>query len=161
MEKLIPEQHWDQVWGFVQPVFEAGATYPNAIDTTKEEALDYWTAPGKTCFVALNEDDHVVGVYYVRPNQPPLGAHICNCGYVVDPKFRGQGIATQMCQHSQDYAREQGYRGMQYNLVVSTNHSAIRLWQSQGFDIIGTVPGAFHHKEHGYVDAHVMFKSLI
>ena len=152
--------HWDQVWDFLEDVFRAGETYPNAVDITKDAALEYWTAPGKKCFVALS-DNRVVGIYYIRPNQPPLGAHICNCGYVVDPNFRGQGIATQLCEHSQDYGRKIGYRGMQYNLVVSTNHGAIRLWQSQGFEIIGTVPGAFNHKSLGYVDAHIMFKSLV
>lgn len=158
--KFDADEHWDQVWVFMEPVLVDGATYPNAIDSTKEEALSYWTAPGKETFVAL-EAEQVVGIYYIRPNQPPLGAHICNCGYVVDPAHRGKGIATLMCQHSQNYGRSVGYRGMQYNLVVSTNHGALRLWQSQGFDIIGTVPGAFDHKAHGYVDAHIMFKSLV
>jgi hypothetical protein len=49
---------------------------------------------------------------------------------------------------------------MQYNLVVSTNERAVRLWKRMGFDIIGTVPGAFRHPRLGYVDAYVMFKSL-
>lgn len=154
------DRHWDQVWVFMEPVLAAGETYPNAMNSTKEEALAYWTAPGKDSFVALH-DNQVAGIYYIRPNQPPLGAHICNCGYVVDPAFRGRGIATLMCQHSQDYGRDIGYRGMQYNLVVSTNHGAVRLWQSLGFDIIGTVPGAFKHKAFGFVDAHIMFKSLV
>jgi hypothetical protein len=36
----------------------------------------------------------------------------------------------------------------------------VRLWKRMGFDIIGTVPGAFHHPRLGYVDAYVMFKLL-
>ncbi len=159
--ELKAAQHWDKVWSFMKPVFEAGDSYPNAVDISKSDALAYWTAPGKKTFVAINKSGQIVGIYYIRPNQPPLGAHICNCGYVVDTNFRGQGIATRMCEHSQDYARKAGYRGMQYNLVVSTNTGAVRLWQSLGFDIIGTVPEAFKHKMQGYVDAHIMFKSLI
>jgi hypothetical protein len=30
-----------------------------------------------------------------------------------------------------------------------------------GFAIVGTLPGAFHHPLHGYVDAFVMYKELL
>ncbi len=157
-----PDKHWPEIWSFLQPVFAAGESYPVAMDVSETDAKLYWFASDKTTFVAIDTNSGTVcGTFYIRPNSESLGAHICNCGYIVDPAFRGQGIATQMCQRSQDIARTQGYRGMQYNLVVSSNHGAVRLWQSQGFDIIGTLPGAFNHRELGYVDAHVMFKSLI
>ena len=73
----------------------------------------------------------------------------------------GQGLATLMCEHSQAEALRRGYRAMQFNLVVSTNTGAVRLWQQLGFAIVGTLPGAFKHQQLGYVDAHVMFKTLI
>ena len=50
---------------------------------------------------------------------------------------------------------------MQYNLVVSTNKGAVRLWQSHGFDIVATLPGAFRHPDLGFVDAHVMYRTLV
>jgi ribosomal protein S18 acetylase RimI-like enzyme len=49
---------------------------------------------------------------------------------------------------------------MQYNLVVSTNSDAVHLWKKHGFDVIGTIPQAFRHPQHGYVDAFVMYKLL-
>lgn len=49
---------------------------------------------------------------------------------------------------------------MQFNLVVETNEGAVRLWQKLGFEVIGTIPKAFKHPEHGYVGACVMFKWL-
>lgn len=156
-----PEKHWIEIWTFMQPVFESGDSYPNAIDTTSDEARAYWFAEEKTTFVAADSSGEILGVYYIRPNQPTLGAHICNCGYVVAASARGRGVASLMCEHSQDFARDNGYRGMQYNLVVSSNEGAIRLWKKHGFDIIGTTPGAFAHKDLGYVDAHIMFKSLV
>ena len=58
-----------------------------------------------------------------------------------------------------DWAKEQGYRGVQFNAVVETNTAAVRLWQSLGFEIIGTVPEAFRHAEDGYVGLHVMSPS--
>ena len=59
------------------------------------------------------------------------------------------------------WATVQGYRGVQFNAVVETNEVAVRLWQSLGFEVIGTVPGAFRHADGGYVGLHVIFLSLI
>jgi ribosomal protein S18 acetylase RimI-like enzyme len=49
---------------------------------------------------------------------------------------------------------------MQFNFVISTNESAVHLWQRLGFKIVGTLPGAFRHARKGLVDAYVMFRSL-
>lgn len=49
---------------------------------------------------------------------------------------------------------------MQFNLVVSTNDRAVRVWQSLGFEIVGRLPGAFNHPAQGDVDAFVMFRAL-
>jgi 8-oxo-dGTP pyrophosphatase MutT (NUDIX family) len=49
---------------------------------------------------------------------------------------------------------------MQFNFVVSTNTAAVRLWQSLGFVVVGTLPGAFRHRDLGDVDALVMYRSL-
>ena len=65
-----------------------------------------------------------------------------------------------MCEHSLAEAAARGFRAMQYNLVVSTNERAVRLWKRMGFEIIGTVPGGFRHPALGLVDAHIMFKVL-
>ena len=66
-----------------------------------------------------------------------------------------------MGEHCLSEARRLGFRAMQFNFVVSTNESAIRLWQQLGFKIVGTLPGAFRHPEKGYVDVYVMFRSLL
>ena len=97
---------------------------------------------------------------FLKPNQPGQGAHVCNCGYIVGEKARGKGIATKMCKCSQKEAIAQDFRAMQFNLVVSTNEDAIRLWQKLGFEIIGTLPETFHHPQRGYVDAFVICKQL-
>ena len=156
-----PERHWEQIWTFMAGVFAKGESYPIAMDISEAGARAYWLAADKETFVAVDDTGTVQGSYYIRPNQPTLGAHICNCGYIVDPEVRGQGIASKMCEHSQNHGRAVGYRGMQYNLVVSTNGGAVRLWQRHGFEILGTVPGGFHREASDYVDAYIMFKSLV
>jgi len=59
-----------------------------------------------------------------------------------------------------EVAAADGYLAMQFNAVVETNASAIRLWESLGFTIIGTVPEAFRHPQHRLVGLHIMHRFL-
>jgi ribosomal protein S18 acetylase RimI-like enzyme len=151
--------HWPEVWAILQPVFAAGETYPQAMNTTEAEARAYWMHPPLQSYVAV-KDDVVLGAFYLKPNQPTLGAHVCNAGCAVAPKARGQGVGGLMCDWSQGEARRLGYLAMQYNLVVSTNEVAVALWQRHGFEIVGRLTRAFQHKRLGLVDAFVMYKNL-
>jgi ribosomal protein S18 acetylase RimI-like enzyme len=151
---------WPRLWPILRSTFAAGDTYAFAPESTEDEIFDVWIRAPLATYVATADDGTIVGTYKLQANQPGLGAHVCNCGYVVAPEARGHGIATLMCEHSQSEARRRGFRAMQYNLVVSANVVAVRLWQKLGFQIVGTLPGAFHHRELGYVDAHVMYKQL-
>jgi ribosomal protein S18 acetylase RimI-like enzyme len=49
---------------------------------------------------------------------------------------------------------------MQFNAVVETNTRAVALWRSLGFQVLATVPEAFHHPVHGYVGLHIMHRQL-
>jgi len=80
---------------------------------------------------------------------------------VVAEQSRRQGIGSRLCQHSLQTARRLGFRAMQFNLVVSTNSAGIRCWQRNGFQVVGTLPGACRHRQLGYVDALVMFQGLV
>jgi ribosomal protein S18 acetylase RimI-like enzyme len=151
---------WPATWRILEPVFRAGDTYSFAADITEEEALSVWVAAPAATFVAEDEAGRIVGTYYLKANQPGQGAHVCNCGYVVGEAARGKGIASAMCEHSQEEAVRRGFCAMQYNLVVSSNTGAVRLWQQLGFTIVGTLPEAFRHPSLGFVDAYVMYKKL-
>jgi ribosomal protein S18 acetylase RimI-like enzyme len=74
---------------------------------------------------------------------------------------QGLGVGRAMAEHCLAQARQIGFRAMQFNFVVSTNTPAIHLWQQLGFEIVGTLPGAFRHPEKGFVDVHVMYRSLV
>ena len=149
----------EAVWRILEPTIRAAETYPLPADMTREAALAYWLAPDHDVFVA-DDGGRLVGTYYLRPNQRGGGAHVANCGYVTAPDARGRGVARAMCRHSLDHARARGFRGMQFNFVVSTNERAVRLWQDCGFAIVGRLPRVFHHPVHGDVDAFVMFQPL-
>lgn len=146
--------------GLLLPVFQAGDTYTVDPTVTPDEAVSYWIAPGKQVFVAEVAGE-LLGTYNILRNQNGNGAHVCNCAYVTAPAARGQGVARRMLDHSLTTAQSQGYRGMQFNFVVSTNLRAIDIWTRAGFETVGRLPGAFNHPEHGYVDALVMYRSLL
>jgi ribosomal protein S18 acetylase RimI-like enzyme len=152
---------WPNVWPILRETFAAGDTYTFSPRSTEEEIRKAWTEVPASTFVACDPDGQILGTYFIKANQPGLGSHVCNCGYVVPARSRGRGIASQMCEHSQSEARTMGFRAMQFNCVVSTNTEAIRLWTKLGFSVVGRLPGAFNHQLHGYVDALVMFKQLI
>jgi ribosomal protein S18 acetylase RimI-like enzyme len=151
---------WPHVWPILKATFATGDTYAFAPESTQADIHKAWIELPQATYVAVSDSGEIAGTYILKPNQPGLGAHVCNCGYVVAQHARGQGIAAQMCEHSQDEARAMGFRAMQFNLVVATNEGAVRLWQRLGFAIVGTLPGAFHHRSKGYVDAYVMYKLL-
>jgi ribosomal protein S18 acetylase RimI-like enzyme len=156
----LEDRDWDAVWAIIEPVFRAGETYAYARDITERQAHQVWVDQPAATYVAVDEAGAVLGSYVLKANQPGQGAHVCNCGYIVGENARGRGVASRMCAHSQDVARGMGFRAMQYNFVAASNEGAVRLWQSLGFDIVGTLPGAFNHPRHGFVDAYVMFKTL-
>ena len=159
--RQINDTDWSSVWQLMEPIIRAGDTYPYAMDMTVAGARQMWIEIPQQTYVAADEQGNIIGSYYIKPNQPTLGAHVANCGYMVAEKARGRGVATQMCQHSQDEAVKLGYRAMQYNLVVKTNEPSVHLWQKMGFATVGTLPGAFQHAVHGYVDAYIMYKELV
>ena len=151
---------WAAAWQIIEPVFRAGETYAFAPDIAEAEAHKVWVEIPAATFIAEDEQNRILGTYYIKPNQPALGAHVCNCGYIVAEHARNRGIASEMCKHSQIEAVARGFRAMQYNLVVATNQAAVSLWQKHGFEVIGTLRNAFRHQRLGFVDALVMYKQL-
>ena len=147
------------IWRALEPVIRAGETYALPRDMSEADGLAYWRAPKHEVFVA-EADGAVMGTYYLRANQRGGGAHVANCAYVTASEFAGRGIARAMCAHSLDHAKARGFRAMQFNLVVSTNLRAVRLWQTFLFMIAGRLPEAFQHPQLGFVEAYVMYRQL-
>ncbi len=113
--------------------------YPDNLSSQSAQALWMSKPPGRTV-VAL-DNDAVVGTAMMGPNRPGRGSHIATASFMVNPGAQRRGVVMALGLHMIDWAGEQGYRGIQFNAVVESNHAAIRLWQSLGFQIIGTVPG--------------------
>ena len=149
----------DAIWAILEPILRGGETYALPRDWPRDAALAFWRAPAHDAFVAL-ADGAIAGTYFVHANQLGGGAHVANAGYATAQTAQGRGIARAMCEHSLDHARARGFRAMQFNFVIATNIRAVALWRGMGFAIVGTLPGAFAHPIHGFVDAHVMYRAL-
>lgn len=150
---------FEQIWPIFHEVVAAGDTYAYPRDITKEQASKLWMDVPRQVYV-VEEAGTILGSYFIKTNQGGPGDHVCNCGYIVSSAARGRGLATAMCEHSQEVARQFGYQAMQFNIVVSTNERAVKLWSRLGFATVGRLPKAFRHPVKGYVDALVMYKWL-
>jgi ribosomal protein S18 acetylase RimI-like enzyme len=157
----IEAADWPVVLPILRSTFAAGDTYTFPPDSSDADIHKAWIEVPSATFVACAEGGELLGTYFIKPNQPGLGAHVCNCGYVVSEAAQRRGVASRMCEHSQEQAVQMGFRAMQFNIVVSTNVRAVRLWERLGFSLVGTLPGAFHHQKLGFVDAFVMYKQLV
>ncbi|NYE24899.1 GNAT family N-acetyltransferase [Pigmentiphaga litoralis] len=151
---------WSAVWAIIAPVIRAGETFAYSPEISEAEARKLWVDQPVATYVAKNDRGDVLGTYYLTANQPGLGSHVASCAYIVSDRAKGQGVASLMCEHSQQMSMRLGFRAMQFNMVVATNLAAVQLWQRLGFEIIGTLPDAFRHASLGFVDAHIMYKRL-
>jgi GNAT superfamily N-acetyltransferase len=145
----------------MQPIAAEGETYGWNRDITEQWARTMWfkQPPGATV-VAVDDDGSVLGTAEMHPNQGGGGSHVANAGFMVNPATGRRGVGRALGEYILQRARDNGFRAMQFNAVVSSNVHAVRLWQSLGFDILATVPQGFHHPDLGYVDLYIMYRTL-
>jgi len=147
------------VWQIIEAVISTGDTYVFAPDSPKDEMIEYWFAPEKHVYIA-EQNNQVVGTFWLKPNQPGLGSHVCNAAYMVGPEAAGKGVGRRMAEFSLDEARRLGFTAMQFNFVVKSNTAAVRLWESIGMQVIGEIPDAFDHIRDGMTNALIMYRKL-
>ena len=122
----------DAIWDIFHAVVAPGDTYSFDPQMSRDDALAYWFGSGTQTYVA-EQDGKIVGTYILKPNQSGAGAHVANAAFMVAPAARGFGVGRAMAEHCLSEARRFGFRAMQFNYVVSTNESALRLWRNLGF----------------------------
>jgi L-amino acid N-acyltransferase YncA len=158
------EADWPAIWPFFHQIVTAGETYAYDQTLTEEQGRAIWMHPSAAAksrtVVAVDADGTVLGSANMYPNRPGPGAHVASASFMVDAASSGKGVGRALCQDMIEWARSEGFRSIQFNAVVETNERAVGLWQSLGFEIIGTVPEAFHHPTHGYVGLHVMYRPV-
>ncbi|HEX3931507.1 MAG TPA: GNAT family N-acetyltransferase [Nocardioides sp.] len=154
------DDDWPRIWPFFAAIVADGETYAYPDELTAEEGRDLWLErpPGLT--VVLEDGGRVLGTAKMGPNRPGRGDHVGTASFMVAPAESGRGLGRALASYVVDWHREHGYAGIQFNAVVETNLAAVGLWQSLGFEIVGTVPGAFRSATEGRVGLHVMYLGL-
>ena len=148
-----------QIWEIIKSVISGGDTYVFAPDSPEDKMLAFWCAAEKHTYVAVS-DDKIVGTFFLKANQPDLGSHVANAGYMVSSEAKRKRVGRAMAEFSLKEAKWLGFSAMQFNFVVKSNAVAVKLWQDLGFEIIGEIPEAFQHKENGLTNALIMYRKL-
>src|SRR5947207_2555791 len=98
----------ETIWQIFHAVVAGGDTYVFDPNISRGKALAYWLGPKTRCYVALS-DHGIVGSYILKVNQPGLGSHVANAGFMVSPSARGRGIGRAMAEHCLHEARRLGF----------------------------------------------------
>jgi GNAT superfamily N-acetyltransferase len=149
----------DSLWEIIRPIIRSGGTYVFDPESSKETIMSYWLDSDKRTYL-VDFEGEILGTFYLKPNQPDLGNHICNAGFMVEEKSAGKGIGKAMGKFALHEAKKLGYHGMQFNFVIKTNEKAVHLWLSLGFQVIGEIPEAYRHPHLGFVPALIMYQKL-
>jgi L-amino acid N-acyltransferase YncA len=153
-------EDWDEIWPFFAEIVAAGETYAYPLDLSYDEGRALWMEPPPSRVLVAERDGRIVGSAKAGPNRPGRGAHVSTASFMVAPAARGRGVGRALGEEVLAWASTEGYRAMQFNAVVASNTAAVALWQSLGFEIVGTVPEAFDSASHGLVGLHVMHRRL-
>jgi GNAT superfamily N-acetyltransferase len=158
--KTATEQEWPLIYPFYAAIMAEGRTYPFPEKQTLDEAMPWWMEqpPGQT--VVAVRDGVIVGSAKMGPNRPGCGSHVATASFLVDPASQGQGVGRALGAYVLEWCRSAGFASIQFNAVVEANAPAMHLWQSLGFEIVGTAPASFDHPDHGLVGLHMMFRHL-
>jgi len=151
---------WPEIWPFFRQIVQAAETYCIDPHLSSEDGRRLWfPGPASQAFVAVDTDG-VVGTARAYPNQGGPGSHVASASFMVDPARARGGVGRALGSYVLDWAREAGFSAMQFNAVVETNTGAVALWQSLGFEVLATVPGAYAHPSLGPVGLHIMYRRL-
>ena len=158
--RAVRPDDWSQIWPFFRDIVAEGETYAYPDDLTREQATQLWTpGRGATTVVAV-DGDAVLGAATAGPNRPGRGSHVATASFMVSPAARGRGAGRALAEYVVRWATDAGFRAMQFNAVVETNTAALALWESLGFETVGTVPEAFDSRTSGLVALRVMYRRL-
>lgn len=144
-----------EIWN---EVVRDGVAFPQLEELDTQSGLEFFHSQS---FTGVCEDkDELLGLYILHPNNVGRCGHICNASYAVASSARGRGAGEALVRHCLEKAKELGFRIIQFNAVVSSNTTALRLYAKLGFTQLGAIPGGFLMKDGHYQDIIIHYKKL-
>ncbi len=158
--KPFSQEDENCLYNIFRDVVDTGSQFPYECNSLQEFYRQF-LAPTSHIYVCHSiSTNEVVGGFYIKSNFPGRSSHIANAAYMVRETDRGKGIGTLLIKASLCIAKELGFRAMQFNMVLSQNIGATKLYQKLGFNIIGTISEAVRNPDRSYQDGYILYTSL-
>jgi DNA-binding MarR family transcriptional regulator/L-amino acid N-acyltransferase YncA len=156
---LFRQEDENSLYDIFRNVVDSGAEFPYESNSIQEFYRQFF-APESEVYVCRSLNGEIVGCFYIRPNFSGRCNHIANAAYMVKNSHRGKGIGTLLLRASLEIAKNRGFQAMQFNMVLSENVIAVKLYDKLGFKRIGTIPQAIRNPDGSYQDGFILFRTL-
>lgn len=157
--KPFSQEDENCLYDIFKEVVDSGSQFPYECNSI-QEFYHQFLNPMSHVYVCHSLTGEVIGGFYIRSNFPGRSNHIANAAYMIRGTYRGQGIGTLLAKASLHIAKDLGFQAMQFNMVLSQNVVATKLYQKLRFNIVGTLPEAIRNPDGSYQDGYIMYRKL-
>ena len=133
-------------------IVEDGIAFPQKDALDEKSGTEFFNSQSFTGIAIDTDSNEVVGLYILHPNNVGRCGHISNASYAVKKSKRGMHIGEFLVKDCLAKAKEIGFKILQFNAVVATNTSALKLYAKLGFTQLGIIPNGFLMKDGTYED---------
>jgi DNA-binding MarR family transcriptional regulator len=157
--KPFVQEDEESLYNIFQEIVESG----NQVHfecSSKQEFYRQFLESGSQVFTAHLSERELVGGFTIKPNFSGRSKHVANAVYMIKRIHQGRGIGTLLVKASLEFAKQLGFRAMQFNMVLSENHIALKLYQKLGFNIIGTISRAIKNLDGSYQEGLILHREL-
>lgn len=156
---LFTPKDEEGLYQIFQEVVDSGTQFPYECSSIQEFHLQFFKSQGQV-YVCRSQTGEVIGGFYLRANYSGRSSHIANAAYMIRNSYRGKGIGSLLIKASLHLAKDLGFLAMQFNMVLSQNTLAVKLYEKLGFNVISTIPYAVRNPDGSYQDGYVMHRQL-
>lgn len=157
--RLFSPQDEEALYAIFKEVVETGSQFPYE-SSSFEEFRHHFFDPKCQVYVCVTSQNEVAGGFYLRANYSGRCSHIANAAYMIHTAHRGRGLGSLLAKASLQIAKELGFRSMQYNMVLSQNIPAVKLYEKLGFTRAGILPDALRNPDGSYQDGYILHRNL-
>ncbi len=138
-----------EIWN---SVVDDGVAFPQEEYLSKESGMEFFKGQTYTGIAYDCDTGEVAGLYILHPNNVGRCGHISNASFAVKKAVRGQHIGEKLVTDCKIQAAKHGFKILQFNAVVKTNHTALHLYEKLGFTKLGVIPKGFRMNDGSYED---------